>query len=189
MILENKPFPFIMEADERDFSRLEYFCHRTFNVTDMLFFLHALRNIYINHGGLRMVFEEGFKIHHEAKSALAHFRNIFFEIPYPARSRKHIPDVVNGSSGKRLNMFLRWMVRRDQRGVDFGLWESIDPAWLSIPLDLHTGSSARQLGLLTRKQNDWQAVSELTDKLREFDPTDPVKYDFALFGLGVFEDF
>jgi len=188
-LMENKPFTFITEADETDFSRFENFCHRTFNTTDILYFLHALKNIYTVHGGLRQVFEQGFKTNHDAGAAIAYFRNVFFESDYPARTRKHVPDVSKGSSAKRLNMFLRWMVRCDKRGVDFGLWKDINPAWLQIPLDLHTGATARKLGLLTRRQNDWQAVCELTEQLRVFDPLDPVKYDFALFGLGAFEKF
>ncbi len=188
-LLENKPFCFITEAHEKDFIRFESFCHRTFNATDALYFLHALKNIYVRHGGLRQVFEQGFGASHNAGDAIAYFRSVFFETDYPARTQKHLPDVSGGSSAKRLNMFLRWMVRCDNRGVDFGLWKSINPAWLKIPLDLHTGNTARKLGLLTRKQNDWQAVLELTQHLREFDRSDPVKYDFALFGLGVFENF
>jgi uncharacterized protein (TIGR02757 family) len=186
-LFENKPFSFIKEAEETDFSRFERFCHRTFNATDTLYFLHALKNIYNRHGGLRQVFEQGFKINNNAETAIAHFRNVFFETDYPARTRKHVPDVTRGSSAKRLNMFLRWMVRNDNRGVDFGLWKNISPSWLCIPLDLHTGTTARRLGMLNRKQNDWQSVCELTEQLRIFDPLDPVKYDFALFGLSAFE--
>jgi uncharacterized protein (TIGR02757 family) len=182
-LLNNKPFSFITKAAETEFSRFERFCHRTFNATDTLYFLHALKVIYARHGGLRQVFEEGFRKNHCAGTAIAHFREVFLEPEHPMQTRKHLPDVNRGSSAKRLNMFLRWMVRKDNRGVDFGLWKNIDPAWLCIPLDLHTGLTSRNLGLLSRRQNDWQAVIELTQHLREFDPSDPVKYDYALFGL------
>jgi uncharacterized protein (TIGR02757 family) len=186
-LMDNKPYSFITGAGERELIRFESFCHRTFNATDTLYFLQALKNIYNKHGGLRSVFEKGFDQTHDAGKALQHFRKCFFELEFPARTIKHVPDVSRGSSAKRLNMFLRWMVRNDDRGVDFGLWNGIDPAWLVVPLDLHTGSTARKLGLLERKQNDWKAVTELTGQLRAFDPSDPVKYDFALFGIGAFE--
>jgi uncharacterized protein (TIGR02757 family) len=120
---------------------------------------------------------------------LVSFRKVFFEIDCFPRTFKHISDINKGASAKRLNMFLRWMVRDDKRGVDFGLWKSIPASALYIPIDLHTGNVARKLGLLLRKQNDWKAVAELTTRLREFDPLDPVKYDFALFGLGIFDKF
>jgi uncharacterized protein (TIGR02757 family) len=188
-LMENKPFNFITEADDSDFVRFQRFCHRTFNATDLLYFLHALKDIYVSHGGLKNVFEQGFKAYYNAGTAISYFRDVFFETGYPGRTRKHVPDITGGSSAKRLNMFLRWMVRHDSHGVDFGLWKNINPAWLCIPLDLHTGNTARKLGLLKRKQNDWQAVCELTEQLRAFDPLDPVKYDFALFGLGVFEKY
>ena len=117
-------------------------------------------------------------------------RQLLIETPgFPDRTHKHLANPAKGSSAKRLNMYLRWMVRKDKRGVDFGIWEKISPGILICPLDVHTGNVARELGLLTRKQNDWKAAIELTQKLREFDPTDPVKYDFSLFGLGVNEGF
>jgi uncharacterized protein (TIGR02757 family) len=188
-LMDNQPYRFILEADGHDLSGLHNFCHRTFNSTDALYFLNALKNIYTRHGGLRKVFENGFGRNHEAGPAIARFREVFFEAGYPERTRKHIPDVVKGSAAKRLNMFLRWMVRVDNRGVDFGLWTGINPAWLKIPLDLHTGNVGRKLGLLGRRQNDWRAVCELTARLQHFDPADPVKYDFALFSLGAFEKF
>jgi uncharacterized protein (TIGR02757 family) len=123
------------------------------------------------------------------REGLAHLRSVFFALPHASRTEKHFADVSGGAAGKRLNMFLRWMVRKDNHGVDFGIWDKIDPAMLYIPLDLHSGNTARRLGLLRRKINDWKAVEELTSVLREFDPSDPVKYDFALFGSGVFEGF
>ena len=123
------------------------------------------------------------------KSALEYFHSVFFEIGGQPRTRKHVADVSKGAAAKRLNMFLRWMVRSDHSGVDFGIWKSIPTSALMLPLDVHTGKVARKLGLLTRKADDWQAVEEVTRNLRGFDPADPVKYDFALFGLGAFENF
>ncbi|MCB8994241.1 MAG: TIGR02757 family protein [Bacteroidales bacterium] len=176
------PFQFLMEADEDDLMFFNSFTHRTFNGTDCIFFLTSLQNIYRNHGGLKEVFEQGFHDTGNIPGAIMHFRNVFFNIPFPSRSLKHIADVQNNAAGKRINMFLRWMVRKDTKGVDFGLWD-IPASSLYIPLDLHSGKVARELGLLKRSQNDWKAVRELTFRLREFDPADPVKYDFALYGL------
>lgn len=184
-LMDNSPFEFISSASVNDFKRFEKFCHRTFNDTDTLYFLSSLKNIYDNHGGLSTVFQKGFANNHNANSAIMYFRSCFLEMEYPPRTTRHIPDISKGSAAKRINMFLRWMVRNDKKGVDFGLWNGIDPAWLSIPLDLHAGRTARQLGLLNRKYDDWQAVDELTGRLRELDPRDPVKYDFALFGLSI----
>jgi len=186
-LMSNQPYEFIIHAGEQDYARFGNFCHRTFNSTDTLFFLQALKNLYNFHGGLQNVFEQGFKRDHHAQHAMIYFRKLFLETEYPLRTAKHISDVSRGSSAKRLNMFLRWMVRRDNRGVDFGMWTNIDQAWLSVPLDVHTGRTARRLGLLSRKYDDWRAVEELTAILRSFDPLDPVKYDFALFGIGAFE--
>ena len=177
------PFEFITGED--DFTPFLDFVHRTFNGQDCMFFLHSLKNIYQNHGGLEQVFTEGFRQDNTIFSALKHFRSVFLEIPHENRSRKHISDVSNNSSAKRLNMFLRWMVRNDNKGVDFGLWKDIPTSSLMLPLDVHTGNSGRDLGLLIRRQNDWKAVEEITEILRTFDANDPVKYDFALFGLGI----
>jgi uncharacterized protein (TIGR02757 family) len=188
-LMENSPFSFIMGAKDSDFTRFDDFRHRTFNATDTLYFLHALKNIYLLHGGLSKVFEQGFKQYKDAGKAMVHFRKVFFEGEHPARTCKHIPDISKGSSAKRLSMFLRWMVRQDDRGVDFGLWKNISPSWLCVPLDVHTGNTARRLGLLKHKYNDWKAVIELTNKLRIFDPSDPAKYDFALFGTSAFEKY
>jgi len=176
------PHQFLLESDEDRFNYFLAFKHRTFNGTDCVFFLQSLQNIYVYHGGLKNVFEEGYQQTGNIPGAIAHFRNTFFSIPFPARTRKHIADVENNAAGKRINMFLRWMIRKDDRGVDFGLW-NIPASALYIPLDLHSGKISRELGLLKRKQDDWKAVRELTFRLREFDPEDPVKYDFALFGL------
>jgi len=162
--------------------------HRTFNGSDCIYFVRSLRNIYHNHKGLQSVFENGFKKKNTVKSALTEFYKVFFEIA-GERSRKHVSNVEKGASAKRLNMFLRWMVRGDKSQVDFGLWNGIPQSALMLPLDVHTGNVSRKLGLLQRRSNDWKAVEEVTQSLRQFDPADPVKYDFALFGLGAFEKF
>ena len=177
------PYEFLMQADETQLEYFSGFKHRTFNGTDCVFFLRSLRNIYMYHKGLRGVFEEGFRIYGNIPETIMHFRNVFFSTAFPQRTLKHVADVSNNASAKRINLFLRWMVRKDDRGVDFGLWD-IPASALYIPLDLHSGRTARELGLLSRKQNDWKAVRELTYELRKMDPDDPVKYDFALFGLG-----
>ena len=187
-LLDGEPYNFIMEAQESEIERFSGFVHRTFNDTDLTYFVRALRYIYKNHSGL----EELFALHAEPDSlqpSIAAFKKTFFEIPHPKRSVKHVSDPSRGSAAKRINMFLRWMVRRDSTGVDFGIWKTISPAQLSCPLDVHSGRVARKLGLLKRKQNDARAVRELDLNLRKLDAQDPVKYDFALFGLGVFEQF
>lgn len=185
----NNPIEFLQRVTEDDWIVFSDFKHRTFNGTDCIYFLKALRNIYQNHGGLEQVFTDGYSIDRTVFSALVHFRKIFFELEHEHRTEKHVSDVEKGAAAKRLNMFLRWMIRTDRSGVDFGLWKRIPASALMLPLDVHTGNVARKLGLLTRTQNDWRAVEEITATLREFDPMDPIKYDFALFGLGVFEKF
>jgi uncharacterized protein (TIGR02757 family) len=146
----------------------------------------GLQHIYQNHNGLEAVFS---KQNLTMQHTISDFKKLFFEIPHENRTEKHISDPINGSAAKRINMYLRWMVRNDNKGVDFGIWKSIAPAVLSCPLDVHSGTIARKLGLLKRKQNDAKALAELDKNLRRLDPNDPVKYDFALFGLGVFEGF
>ncbi len=186
-LLDNSPYDFLISAEESDWNCVSTFVHRTFNGQDCLFFLKSLKNIYLNHGGLENVFTTGFEKEKTAYSALKHFRKEFLSVDYPQRVVKHISDVAANSSAKRLNMFLRWMVRQDENEVDFGLWKNIPMSALMLPLDVHTGDVARGLGLLERKQNDWKAVTEITSVLREFNREDPVKYDYALFGIGVFE--
>ena len=187
-LMGNAPYDFVMSHSETDLERLELFVHRTFNGKDFATFIKSLKNIYQNHRGLESVFAKNQEIGTTQKS-IHEFKKIFFEIPHANRTQKHISDPLNNSAAKRINMFLRWMVRQDNNGVDLGIWKSISPASLSCPLDVHSGNVARKLELLTRKQNDGKAVAELDLKLREFDPNDPVKYDFALFGLGIFERF
>ena len=183
------PHAFLMDTDKEDLARFLPFVHRTFNGIDCIYFLMALKRIYRDFGGLGQVFREGYAQYGDLAPAMIRFRELFFQQTDPGRTAKHVPDLQRNSAGKRINMFLRWMVRRDQNGVDFGIWNQIPMKALYIPLDVHSGSVARKLGLLSRKQNDWKAVAELTSNLREFDPDDPVRYDFALFGLGSFERF
>lgn len=187
-LMENNPYEFIMNTVEKDWSRLNGFCHRTFSEVDLKYFLKALAFFYRELGGLERFFTEAYQRTGSIEGALKDFHKVFFSLEHPQRSRKHIADIGKGASAKRLNMFLRWMVRRDRNGVDFGIWNKISPAQLYIPLDTHSGNVARALGLLIRKQNDWKAVIELTRNLQQFDKDDPVKYDFALFGMGVFEN-
>ncbi len=188
-LMGNSPHDFILSARKKEFSYFVNFVHRTFNGVDAVFFLASLQNIYKKHGGLQQAFTSKVKTN-ECLNAISHFRELFFSIDYPHRTGKHVSDPARNSSSKRLCMFLRWMVRNDKRGVDFGLWkDTFSPADLMCPLDVHSGNVARKLGLLKRSQNDWTAVEELTKNLRKFDSKDPVKYDFALFGLGAFEKF
>ena len=187
-LMENQPYDFILHASENEMEQLRKFVHRTFNGHDSIYFIRSLKNLYKNHGGLQSVFVKGFQQQNTAKSALEYFYNLFFE-QEGERTRKHVSNVTKGASGKRLNMFLRWMIRQDATGIDFGLWNEIPMSALMLPLDVHTGNVARKLGILKRKSNDWKAVEEVTKTLRIFDPSDPIKYDFALFGLGAFEKF
>ncbi len=184
-LMNDHPYEFILGAGTDELRRVETFAHRTFQGIDFSYFIRSLKNIYTRRGGLEEVFTTGYRQNRSVRDALIHFRNIFFEIEHPLRTLKHVSDVSRGSAGKRLNLFLMWMVRPDEQKVHFGLWRGISPSALYIPLDVHCGNVARQLGLLTRTQNDWKAVEELTANLRAFDPDDPVKYDFALFCMGV----
>ncbi|MEZ4793476.1 MAG: TIGR02757 family protein [Gelidibacter sp.] len=187
-LLNHTPYEFVMQHQEDDLETLLPFVHRTFNGEDFIQFIKSLKHIYKNHNGLESVFAK----HSEAFSmqkAIHQFKNCFFEIAHLPRTQKHISDPLKNSAAKRTNMFLRWMVRKDGNGVDFGIWNSLSPAQLSCPLDVHSGNVARKLGLLLRKQNDGKALAELDAALRKLDRSDPVKYDFALFGLGVFENF
>lgn len=186
--LDMAPYEFVMEHTDHDLEGLKHFVHRTFNDTDALTFIRGLRHVYREYGGLEPIFA-GYRDQSELQGAISALRRKFFEVPHPKRSEKHLSDPSKGSAAKRLNMFLRWMVRDRSSGVDFGLWPTLSPAQLSCPLDVHSGNVARKLGLLKRKQNDAKAVQELDRALRKLDPEDPVKYDFALFGLGVFEKF
>lgn len=187
-LLDNAPYDFILNHQESDLDKLETFVHRTFNHIDFQQFIKSLHHVYTNHGGL----EKALSIQEKEtdyQKAIHNFKQLFFEIPHQQRTQKHVSDPLKNSAAKRINMFLRWMVRNDNTGVDFGIWKTHNPAHLSCPLDVHTGNIARKLKLIKRKQNDWKALAELDKNLRKFDKDDPVKYDFALFGLGVFEGF
>lgn len=187
-LMDNAPFDFVMDHRANNLRRFKGFVHRTFNDTDLSYFIESLKNIYAIHGGLEPLFTCNCS-ETSTRPAIQEFRNIFFALPHDQRTRKHVANPAEGSAAKRINMFLRWMVRSDNRGVDFGIWKQIKPSQLSCPLDVHSGNVARKLGLLTRSQNDAKALDELDAHLRLMDPADPVKYDFALFGLGVFEGF
>lgn len=189
VLMNNNPIEFLLNTLEDDWEVFQDFKHRTFNSIDCIYFMKSLKNIYQNHGGLEQVFTDGFQKGNTIFNALVYFRKVFFELEHEHRTEKHISNVEKGAAAKRLNMYLRWMVRNDHSGVDFGLWREIPSSALLLPLDVHTGNVARKLGLLTRTQNDWRAVEEITGKLRKFDSHDPIKYDFALFGLGIFEKF
>jgi uncharacterized protein (TIGR02757 family) len=186
-LMDNSPYDFIMNADVNEKEAIISFVHRTFNGTDCLFFLESLKNIYLHHDGLENVFQKGYFLENSIFSSLKYFREVFLSIPFNKHVTKHISDVKSNSAAKRLNMFLRWMVRNDKMGVDFGLWKNMPASALMLPLDVHTGNVARGLGLLNRTQNDWKAVEEITSLLRTFDSSDPIKYDYALFSIGVFE--
>lgn len=187
-LMGNSPFDFVMSHSQMDLDKLENFVHRTFNGIDFYTFIKGLQHIYRNHGGLEGVFSKDYKTENLQRN-ISEFKKVFFEIDHQYRTQKHISDPMNNSAAKRINMFLRWMVRQDKKGVDLGIWTNISPSLLSCPLDVHSGNVARKLGLLTRKQNDGKALAELDLALRNLDKNDPVKYDFALFGLGVFEGF
>lgn len=187
-LMGNTPYDFVMSHEDHHLEKLENFVHRTFNGQDFISFIKGLQHIYTNHNGLEAVFTKHTQ-NNSTQNAIAAFKTIFFEIAHLQRTQKHLPNPNIGSAAKRINMYLRWMVRNDNRKVDFGLWQNIPTAALSCPLDVHSGNVARKLGLLTRKQNDAKALTELDTNLRQLDPKDPVKYDFALFGLGVFEGF
>lgn len=190
-MMDNAPHDFILNHKEHELRPFEQFKHRTFNATDTLYFIEFLKHFYQEHASL----EEAFiaKLSPDAETietGLIGFHEMFFDLPdAPQRTRKHIATPARKSACKRLNMYLRWMARKDDKGVDFGLWEKINPAQLVCPCDLHVDRVARKLGLIQRKQTDWRTALELTGSLRELDPTDPVKYDFALFGLGIEEKF
>ncbi len=187
-MLDYSPYEFIMNSSVDEYRVVESFVHRTFNSTDLLYFLRALRHIYKNKGGLEAIFRT-YQTADSLQPAIHELHKIFFELPHEKRTERHVSDPNKGSSAKKLNMYLRWMIRKDKKGVDFGIWDSIPPSILSCPLDVHSGNVARKLGLLKRKQNDAKAVAELDGVLRIFDPEDPAKYDFALFGLGAIERF
>ncbi|WP_194850371.1 TIGR02757 family protein [Nonlabens antarcticus] len=187
-LMDNSPADFVQNFQKSDLDRFEGFVHRTFNADDLRMFLRALQNIENIDGGLENAFEKAYSSSSNLQEGISKFKQRFFETDHLPRTQKHVSDPMKNSSAKRINMFLRWMVRKDDRGVDFGIWNKIPMSSLSLPLDVHTGNISRKLKLLKRKQNDGKAVLELDNALRKMDPVDPVKYDFALFGLGAFDD-
>lgn len=186
-IMEEAPHDFVLNYKESQLNQ-SAFVHRTFNAVDLDFFFLALQRIYTKYNSLEHAFQQHAD-HPGVKGRIIHFRDEMLASPHLPRSEKHLSNPAKNSAAKRINMFLRWMVRKDASGVDFGIWDGISSADLYLPLDVHTGNVARKLGLLKRKQNDWKALEEVMGKLRKMDANDPVKYDFALFGLGVFEKF
>jgi uncharacterized protein (TIGR02757 family) len=190
-LMNNQPYEFCLHHKPADLKRLSEFRHRTFTTTDLLYFISFLHHHYSKNSSLESAFTE--KLSGDdpnIEKALTGFHEYFFSLEnVPPRTKKHIASPVSGSTCKRLNMFLRWMVRKDECGVDFGVWTKIKPAQLVCPIDLHVARVARKLGLLTRKQTDWKAAIELTQRLKEFDPVDPVRFDLGLFGIGVTEKF
>lgn len=184
-LMDNAPHDFIVNHKESDRKRFADFKHRTFNYTDTLYFLEFLQNHYTSHNSLEDAFLEDGKFQ-SVEQSLIKFRDYFFDHPYaPSRTTKHIASPARKSTCKRLNMYLRWMVRKDSKGVDFGIWNKIPSSDLMMPFDVHVERVGRHFGLIKRKQRDWKTVIELTSNLKKFDPSDPVKYDFALFGMGV----
>ncbi len=179
--MDNQPYDFILHHQPNDLKPFENFVHRTFNATDVLYFIAALKHQYTQHNSLENLFT-----HENIEQGLMQFHQAFFALEdAPHRTRKHVSTPERKSSCKRLNMYLRWMVRKDKRGVDFGIWKKISPKDLLIPLDVHVENYARQLNLIKRKQRDWLTVCELTRNLKLIDNTDPVRFDFALFGMGI----
>jgi len=187
-LIDHAPHDFCLNHQEKDLKKLMHFKHRTFNTTDLLYFISFLKHHYREYDSL----ESAFTIpkEREMEIRLTYFHQYFFSLEdAPERTKKHIATPYKGSSCKRLNMFLRWMVRKDKAGVDFGIWKKIQTSELICPIDLHVARVAKRFQLLDREQIDWQAAVELTNYLKTLDPKDPVKYDFALFGLGVMEKY
>jgi len=185
-LMDDAPHDFLINHTENDLKRFEHFKHRTFQPIDALYFIQFLSEFYKNHTSLESLFIVGTESAN-MEEGLIHFHERFFEVPYALRrTKKHIPSPAFNSTCKRLNMFLRWMVRRDEKGVDFGIWQQIKPSTLICPIDVHVATTARTLQLLTRTANDWKSALELTENLKIYDRDDPVKYDFALFSTGIF---
>ncbi len=187
-LMDNNPADFIRNHEPIDLKKFEKFCHRTLNSSDVQFFMTALQHIYLHKGGLEKLFSTE-NSSQNAFDSIANFRSVIFEIEHELRVEKHVSNPLKNSACKRLNMYLRWMVRSDNNGVDFGIWKSMQPSQLICPLDVHSARVARKLNLLTRKQNDRAAAEELTKNLSYFCADDPTKYDFALFGAGINNQF
>jgi uncharacterized protein (TIGR02757 family) len=190
-LMDNQPYQFCIHHSKKELQALEQFKHRTFNATDLLYCIAFFKMHYTHHNSLDIAFTKWMNSTDETvENALKGFHHYFFSLPdFPERTRKHIASPQKKSACKRLNMYLRWMVRENKTGVDFGLWKQIKSSQLIIPIDVHVSRVAKKLSILNRTQNDWQAALELTAHLKTLDAKDPVKYDFALFGLGVMEKF
>lgn len=186
--MDNAPEDFVRNATEGDMEYLRTYVHRTFNGVDFQDFVRGLRHILAEWGSVGNYFETRYEQHGDLRPVLSDFRRDFFSVEHDSHSEKHLSSIDKGAACKRLCMYLRWFVRRDDRGVDFGLWQRIPMSALYMPLDIHTGRMGRNLGLLSRKQSDWKAVEELTASLRELSAEDPVRYDYSLFGLGISGD-
>ncbi|HLU93471.1 MAG TPA: TIGR02757 family protein [Membranihabitans sp.] len=189
-MMDDSPYDFILHHTDEDLKVLENFRHRTFQPADALYFVHFLHHYFHNHQSLEEAFRDRDGKFEDLESGLINFHQLFFNNEYALdRTRKHIPSPARNSATKRLNMYLRWMVRPAEREVDFGLWKNISPSRLFIPLDVHVSRVAQRLGILRRDKSDWKAVLELTGYLRKMDPLDPVRYDFALFNMGLNNEF
>ena len=183
--MDNSPADFVRNASQGELDSLHSFVHRTFNGSDFRSFVLALRAIVERWGSVGNYFEQRYLECSDMRKVLSMFYHDFFSVEHDPHCRKHLSSIDKGAACKRLCMYLRWMVRRDDRGVDFGLWRGIPMSALYLPLDVHSGNMGRALGLLTRKQSDWKAVEQITEALRQFDPSDPVRFDFSLFGAGI----
>ena len=183
--MDNAPYDFVVNASEHELQSLSSYVHRTFNGEDFKDFVCAMRHIISRWGGIGEFFEQRYAATGDLRVVLSEFRREFHAAEHNTHSEKHMSSIDKGAACKRLCMYLRWMVREDSHGVDFGLWRKIPMSALYMPLDIHTGRMGRSLGLLSRKQSDWKAVEELTDALRAFDASDPVRYDYSLFGVGI----
>lgn len=186
--MDNAPADFVRTATDGDLDYLRTFVHRTFNGGDFRDFVLSLRHIVTNWGSIGGYFETKYEESGDLRVVLSEFRRDFFSVEHNTHCEKHLSSIDKGAACKRLCMYLRWFVRRDDRGVDFGAWQKIPMSALYMPLDIHTGRMGRELGLLSRKQSDWKAVEEITTKLRSFSADDPVRYDYSLFGLGISGD-
>jgi uncharacterized protein (TIGR02757 family) len=191
--MDHAPYDFCVQHTPKELKKVLGFVHRTFNDTDALYCIEFFKHHYSRHQSLETAFFENQTTKKKittVASALSHFQSYFMSLEdAPKRTQKHVSSPVSGSTCKRLNMFLRWMIRKDQQGVDFGIWKAIQPADLIIPIDVHVARVSRTLGILNRPQTDWQTALELTEYCRTLDAKDPVKYDFALFSLGVIEKY
>ena len=183
--MDHTPYDFVCNASPQEIARLRSYVHRTFNGEDFTDFLNSMRHICQKYGSMGEFIQESFQARGSVAGCFSDLRREFFSVEHNPHCEKHLSSIDKGASCKRLNMYMRWFVRKDDRGVDFGAWERIPMSALMMPLDVHSGNMGRELGLLTRRQNDWKAVEEFTARLREFDAEDPVRYDFALFGAGI----